>query len=303
MLLELKNVSKKYGDYVASNHISLAIPRGEIVGLLGPNGAGKTTLIRMITRINFPDEGELLFDGKKLSEKDTEHIGYMPEERGLYKAMTVWDQLIYLARLKNISKPDAINKLNFWLEKLAVDSWKNKKIEELSKGMAQKVQFIATILHDPELLILDEPFSGLDPINAKVIEDEIHELKNKGKTIIFSTHRMEQVEDICEHIILINKGNKLLDGKIKEVKSTYKEGCYTIAISNAAQDFSDAPFAIEMISAQKMRIRNAADSNTILTYFIGKNCGILAFEEELPTLNQIFIKAVNQSPINTTIHE
>jgi ABC-2 type transport system ATP-binding protein len=214
-LLSLQHIVKQYGNYRASDDVSFEIPQGKIFGLLGPNGAGKTTLIRMITRILYPDSGSILFNGENLSDKHTELIGYMPEERGLYKKMKVGEHLIYLGRLKGLSLQKSREHVKYWVDKFQIDSWQNKLIEELSKGMSQKIQFIATVLHDPQLLILDEPFSGLDPINSKLIEDEIHAMSAQGKTIIFSTHRMEQVEEICDEIVLVNKGKKYLRAALK----------------------------------------------------------------------------------------
>ena len=227
-LLSLQHIVKQYGNYRASDDVSFEIPQGKIFGLLGPNGAGKTTLIRMITRILHPDSGTILFNGEVLSDKHTELIGYMPEERGLYKKMKVGEHLVYLGRLKGLSLQKAREHVQFWLQKFQIESWQNKFIEELSKGMSQKIQFIATVLHDPRLLILDEPFSGLDPINSKLIEEEIYAMSAQGKTIIFSTHRMEQVEEICDEIVLVNKGKKILEGEVKELKHRFKENKFKV---------------------------------------------------------------------------
>lgn len=295
MILQLENVTKKYGEYTAAADISLTIPRGEIVGLLGPNGAGKTTLIRMITRIIYPDSGAVFFAEKKMNDRNTQQIGYMPEERGLYKGMTVWDQLIYLAQLKDLSKKAAIEKTSYWLEKFGIADWKNKKIEDLSKGMAQKVQFIATVIHDPDLLILDEPFSGLDPINAKIIEDEIKALAAAGKSIIFSTHRMEQVEDICRHIILINQGKKIVDGEIDQLKKQYKEGKWIVKFSEKPEHFTMHDTTIQAIDATTFAVYHANNNNEILKACIAQNLPVASFEEALPTLNELFIKAINSN--------
>uniref|UniRef100_UPI002FD92257 ABC transporter ATP-binding protein n=1 Tax=Flavobacterium sp. TaxID=239 RepID=UPI002FD92257 len=221
-ILEVKNVVKTYGDFTALNEVSLTIPKGSIYGLLGPNGAGKTSLIRIINQITLPDSGEILLDGEKLNLNHIQNIGYMPEERGLYKTMKVGEQCLYLAQLKGLSKLDATKELKYWFERLEIQGWWNKKIQELSKGMAQKIQFVVTVLHKPKLLILDEPFSGFDPVNANLIKDEIIELNKQGTSVIFSTHRMESVEEMCDHIALIHKSNKLIEGKLSDVKKEYR---------------------------------------------------------------------------------
>src|SRR6476659_1397324 len=228
-ILELRGLKKYFATQKAVDDISFNITEGSIFGLLGPNGAGKTTLLRMITGIFFPDEGEIILDGKKFDPlADIIKIGYMPEERGLYKKMKIGDQAIYLAQLKGLSRNEAVQKIKFWFERLEMQSWWNKKVEDLSKGMSQKLQFVTTVLHEPKLIILDEPFSGLDPLNANLIKDEIFNLAQAGHTIIFSTHRMEQVEEICDHIILVNKGTKILDGTVKEIKQDFKENLFRI---------------------------------------------------------------------------
>ncbi len=229
-ILEIKNVVKTYGNYTALNNVSLNIPKGSIYGLLGPNGAGKTSLIRIINQITLPDAGEVWLDGEKLSPNHVQHIGYMPEERGLYKTMKVGEQCLYLAQLKGLSKKEATKQLEYWFEKFEIKGWWNKKIQELSKGMAQKIQFVVTVLHQPKLLIFDEPFSGFDPVNANLIKDEILELKEKGTTIIFSTHRMESVEELCDHIALIHQSNKILEGRILDIKQKYRSNTYEIGI-------------------------------------------------------------------------
>ena len=230
-ILEVNNVVKKYGTKTALNNVSLSIPQGSIYGLLGPNGAGKTSLIRIINQITFPDSGSILLDGEKLSPAHVKHIGYMPEERGLYKSMKVGEQALYLAQLKGISKNDAKQQLKYWFDKLEIGDWWDKKIQELSKGMAQKIQFVVTVLHQPKLLIFDEPFSGFDPVNANIIKDEILELKQKGSTIIFSTHRMESVEELCDEIALIHKSNKLLDGSLIDIKKQYRSNTFDVGIN------------------------------------------------------------------------
>jgi len=293
--LSLAHIEKKYGSYEASADVSFDIPKGAIFGLLGPNGAGKTTLIRMITRIIFPDSGTILFSGEHLREEHTNRIGYMPEERGLYKTMKVYEHLIYLARLKNLSASEASNRVNYWIDRFEIGSWKQKKIEELSKGMAQKVQFIATVIHDPELLILDEPFSGLDPINAKLIEDEIYNLKQKGKTIIFSTHRMEQVEEICDQIVLINKGHKILSGGVAELKQQFKENRYSIHYDGILANGFSSQFDVISTHNSEAIVQARSSTNEILKYFIDHDITVRSYNEILPSLNEIFIKAVNDT--------
>lgn len=293
--LSLSHIQKKYGDYCASDDVSFEIPKGKIFGMLGPNGAGKTTLIRMITRITFPDSGSILFNGNPLKESDTNHIGYMPEERGLYKTMKVYEHLIYLARLKNLSSAEAKKQVNYWIDKFQIADWRDKKIEELSKGMAQKVQFIATVLHDPDLLILDEPFSGLDPINAKLIEDEIYELKKAGKTIIFSTHRMEQVEEICDEIVLINRGKKILEGAVGALKQQFKENKFRVLFEGElTPDFSQR---FETISSlpNEVIVKASNSSNDLLRYFLDQQLSVKLYQEILPSLNEIFIRQVNEN--------
>lgn len=293
-LLSLQHITKVYSGYAAADDTSFDIPKGKIFGLLGPNGAGKTTLIRMITRILYPDTGTILFDGEQLTDKHTELIGYMPEERGLYKKMKVGEHLIYLGRLKGLSKPEAKEKVDKWLEKFEIKEWYNKQIDELSKGMSQKVQFIATVLHDPELLILDEPFSGLDPINSKLIEDEIHELSTAGKTIIFSTHRMEQVEEICDDIVLVNKGKKILEGSVKELKQRFKENKFRVhfndEIKNGLLD------KLNVVSKKPgeiiVQFEDEHRGNELLKLFVENGVEVTSFNEQLPTINEIFIRNV-----------
>jgi ABC-2 type transport system ATP-binding protein len=229
-ILEVKNVVKQYGEYTALNEVSLSVPKGSIYGLLGPNGAGKTSLIRIINQITMPDSGEIILDGEKLNPSHVSTIGYMPEERGLYKTMKVGEQCLYLAQLKGLSKAEAKRELEYWFERLEIQGWWNKKMQELSKGMAQKVQFVVTVLHKPKLLILDEPFSGFDPVNANLIKDEIIELNRKGTSVIFSTHRMESVEEMCDHIALIHKSNKLIEGKLTDVKKQFRTNEYEVGI-------------------------------------------------------------------------
>src|SRR6476469_1068000 len=237
IILELQNLKKYYSAQRAVDDISFSIPRETIFGLLGPNGAGKTTLLRMITGIFYPDSGNILFEGKKFDPvKDIPKIGYMPEERGLYKKMKIGEQALYLAMLKGLSRNDAMQKIKYWFERLEMQSWWNKKIEDLSKGMSQKLQFVTTVLHEPKLIILDEPFSGLDPLNANLIKDEIYGLAQRGCTVIFSTHRMEQVEEICDQIVLIKLGKKILDGSVHQVKQDFKENIFSIQLSGVPEN-------------------------------------------------------------------
>ncbi|MFN8285198.1 MAG: ABC transporter ATP-binding protein [Chitinophagales bacterium] len=293
-LLTLQHIVKQYGAYVASDDVSFTIPKGKIFGMLGPNGAGKTTLIRMITRILYPDSGSILFNGEALSDVHTEHIGYMPEERGLYKKMKVGEHLIYLGRLKGLSKAKAKENVHYWLNRFGIESWENKTIEELSKGMSQKIQFIATVLHDPELLILDEPFSGLDPINSKLIEDEIHELSNKGKTIIFSTHRMEQVEEICDDIVLVNKGRIILEGGVKDLKQRFKENKFRVQFNGEVTGgFLEKLNIVERGKGElTVKFEEEHKGNELLRLFVENNVEVHSFNEVLPSINEIFIRQV-----------
>ena len=302
-ILRLEDVVKTYGNYAAVNEVSFDIPKGVIFGMLGPNGAGKTSLIRIITSITKADSGNIWLDGESLNNRHPEQIGYMPEERGLYKKMKVGEQLTYLARLKGLSPTNTKKELIYWFERFDIKDWWNKKIEELSKGMQQKVQFIATVLHKPKLLILDEPFSGLDPINTNLIKDEIRQLNKNGTSIIFSTHRMESVEEMCEHIVLINKGKNVLQGKVADVKEQFKENIFRIEYSGslpynlAATDAANDNFEIRDTTDQDMdvKIREGADSNEILRYLIQHGVHIRSFNEILPTINEIFIKRVGES--------
>lgn len=293
-LLSLQHLVKQYENYRASDDVSIEIPKGSIFGLLGPNGAGKTTLIRMITRILYPDSGHIYFNGETLADKHTERIGYMPEERGLYKKMKVGEHLIYLGRLKGLSLFSARKQVNYWLRKFEIESWYAKNIEELSKGMSQKVQFIATVLHDPELLILDEPFSGLDPINSKLIEDEIHAMSKAGKTIIFSTHRMEQVEEICDEIVLINKGRKILEGGIKELKQRFKENKFRVLFNGEIKNglLNSLDVVEQGLGEVVVKYGEAHHGNELLKLFIENGMEVTSFNEELPSINEIFIRQV-----------
>jgi ABC-2 type transport system ATP-binding protein len=294
-ILTVENVVKRYNGTTAVDHISIAIPKQTIFGLLGPNGAGKTSLIRMITQITAADEGRILFNGEPLRPDHTERIGYMPEERGLYKQMKIGDHLIYLAQLRGLSAAEANKKIHAWFEKFEITDWWNKKVEELSKGMQQKVQFIATIVHEPQLLIFDEPFSGLDPINADLIKDEIHQLKENGATIIFSTHRMEQVEEVCDAIALINKGKKILDGSVKEIKNQFKKNHYKVAFHGALPPLDHDDF--EMVGHADgeliMKIKSNKTPNALLKFLMDR-IDIHAFNEILPSLHEIFIEEVTK---------
>lgn len=296
-LLQVSHLKKYYATHKAVDDISFDIPSGSIFGLLGPNGAGKTTLLRMITGIIFPDEGQITFDGHPYHAlENSGSIGYMPEERGLYKKMKVEEQVQYLARLKGLGSGETNAQINYWFNKFDINSWRHKKIEELSKGMHQKVQFISTIVHKPKLLILDEPFSGLDPINANLIKDEIFQLAKDGTTIIFSTHRMGEVEEICSSIVLINQGKKILDGAVNQIKQDFKEGLYKIGFNGQVNFAHMATYHFELVRQQgnEYIIRKNPDSTTneILTHFIRQDVQVNHFEEILPSLNDIFIRQV-----------
>ena len=303
-ILEVKNVVKQYGDYTALNGVSLQVPKGSIYGLLGPNGAGKTTLIRIINQITMPDAGEILLDGKTLSPNDVQYIGYMPEERGLYKTMKVGEQCLYLAQLKGMSKTDAQTQLKYWFEKFEIEGWWNKKIQELSKGMAQKIQFIVTILHQPKLLILDEPFSGFDPVNANLIKDEIIELNKKGTSIIFSTHRMESVEEMCDYIALIHKSNKLIEGKLTDVKKQFRTNSYEVGIlSNnieglmydLSQKFTLSQTDFKSLNDElKLEINLGNATSTELLNILTSRGQVTHFSENIPSVNDIFIQTVTK---------
>ncbi|MFT3979829.1 MAG: ATP-binding cassette domain-containing protein [Ferruginibacter sp.] len=294
-LLELQNLKKYFATQKAVDDISFTIEKGSIFGMLGPNGAGKTTLLRMITGIFYPDSGHINFNGKKFDPlNDFKSIGYMPEERGLYKKMKIGEQAVYLARLKGMSQQDATYKVKEWFVKLGMQSWWTKNVEDLSKGMQQKLQFVTTVVHEPQLIILDEPFSGLDPVNANLIKDEIFAMAKKGSTIIFSTHRMEQVEEICDHIVLINKGQKILDGSVKQVKQDFKENIYRIGASVMPEQLMTYMFEVVKHQPDELQIRLLHDStpNDVLKFFINQGIAIHSFNELLPSLNDIFIKQV-----------
>lgn len=296
-ILELSNLKKYYATQKAVDDVSFSIEPGQIFGLLGPNGAGKTTLLRMITGIFYPDEGQIIFDGKKFDpENDIRKIGYMPEERGLYKKMKIGEQALFLARLKGLSHSEAMTKIKYWFERLEMQTWWDKKVEDLSKGMSQKLQFVITVLHQPKLIILDEPFSGLDPVNANLIKDQIFELAKQGSTIIFSTHRMEQVEEICDQIALINLGKKVLDGKVSDIRQQFKENLYEIKLDRSADQIAPSPiFESVNQTNNKMivRIGENYSGNDLLRYFLDQQVQVQHFGEILPSLNEIFIRLVH----------
>ncbi|CAN5611903.1 ABC transporter ATP-binding protein [soil metagenome] len=298
-ILEVQNLKKYFASQKAVDDVSFNITEGSIFGLLGPNGAGKTTLIRMITGIFYPDSGSINFNGRPFdATNDCLGIGYMPEERGLYKKMKIGEQALYLAQLKGMSKAEAMEAIKHWFIKLDMQSWWNKKVEDLSKGMSQKLQFVTTVLHHPKLIILDEPFSGLDPLNANLIKDEIFHLAKNGSTIIFSTHRMEQVEEICNHIILVNKGKKILDGTVKDVKQEYKEQLYRINAHTIAENLVTPIFKVIKHGPEELivKLTDGTPNNDVLQHFIGQGVEISAFNEVLPSLNDIFIKVVEGTP-------
>ena len=303
-ILEVKNVVKQYGDYTALNSVSLQVPKGSIYGLLGPNGAGKTSLIRIINQITMPDSGEIILDGEKLAPHHVKNIGYMPEERGLYKTMKVGEQCLYLAQLKGLSKAEAQKQLKYWFEKFEIEGWWNKKIQELSKGMAQKVQFVVTVLHQPKLLIFDEPFSGFDPVNANLIKDEILELKKKGSTIIFSTHRMESVEELCDDIALIHKSNKLIEGKLEDVKRQYRKNTFQVGIMtnnveglmyDLTQKFTVGQTDFKSLNDDlKLEIDLGNSTSNELLSILTSRGQVTHFAENIPSVNDIFIQTVSQ---------
>lgn len=305
-VLTVDNVCKNYGSFTALNNVSITVPKGSVFGLLGPNGAGKTSLIRIINQITLPDSGTVYLDGEILQPNHIQHIGYLPEERGLYKSMKVGEQALYLAQLKGMSKDEAKKKLKYWFEKFEISDWWNKKIQELSKGMAQKVQFIVTVMHSPKLLIFDEPFSGFDPINANLIKDEILNLRNEGASIIFSTHRMESVEEMCDYIALINKSSKILDGKLKDIKQQFKTNQFEVGLLS-----EDKTMLLNQIKAQfsvddskifsfnddlrlLISLKNGETSKDLIE-FLNNKAQITHFTEVIPSVNDIFLKSVASS--------
>jgi ABC-2 type transport system ATP-binding protein len=303
-ILEVNKVVKKYGDYTALNEVSLTVPKGSIYGLLGPNGAGKTSLIRIINQITMPDSGEIILDGEKLNPKHIQHIGYLPEERGLYKSMKVGEQCLYLAQMKGLSKAEAKIQLDYWFDRLGIQGWWNKKIQELSKGMAQKIQFVVCVLHKPKLLIFDEPFSGFDPVNANIIKDEILALQDQGSTIIFSTHRMESVEELCDHIALIHQSNKLIEGRLDDVKKQFRTNSFEVGILTdnveglmlaITQNYTIQPTNFKSLNNELKLEINLGNSlpNELLNLLTSRG-QVTHFVEKIPSVNDIFIQTVSQ---------
>ncbi len=303
-ILEVNKVVKKYGDYTALNEVSLTVPKGSIYGLLGPNGAGKTSLIRIINQITMPDSGEIILDGEKLQPKHIQYIGYLPEERGLYKTMKVGEQCLYLAQMKGLSKAEAKIQLDYWFDRLEIQGWWNKKIQELSKGMAQKIQFVVCVLHKPKLLIFDEPFSGFDPVNANLIKDEILALREQGSTIIFSTHRMESVEELCDHIALIHKSNKLIEGRLDDVKKQFRTNSFEVGILtdnveglmyDITQKHTVSQTNFKSLNNElKLEIQLGTATPNELLNILTQRGQVTHFVEKIPSVNDIFIQTVSQ---------
>ncbi len=297
-MLSVKNIVKQYASHRALDNVSLEVERGKIFGLLGPNGAGKTSLIRIITQITAPDSGEVIFNGKRLNSDHISQIGYLPEERGLYKKMEIGEQILYLSKLKGLSTAEATKRIKFWFEKFEMKDWWSKKVEDLSKGMQQKVQFVATILHQPELIILDEPFSGFDPVNADIIKNEILELNKQGATFIFSTHRMESVEELCDHIALIHQSKKILDGSVDEIKATYRNNTYWIEYEGE-YNTTGTNSIFEVLQTEQMRgktlikiqLQPDKTANEVLSALL-PYVSISRLDEVIPTMNDIFIDKV-----------
>lgn len=305
-IFKAEHVSKKYGNFTALSDASIVVPQGSIYGLLGPNGAGKTTLIRIINQIFAPDQGELYFKGRKMVADDVLDIGYLPEERGLYKKMKVGEQALYLARLKGLSRTDATRRLKYWFEKFEIQAWWDKKVEDLSKGMAQKVQFIVTVLHDPSFLIFDEPFSGFDPINATLLRDEILALRDKGATIIFSTHNMSSVEELCDNITLINKSKSILEGDVHEIKSRFKSDIYEVSFNGdieKARTSLNSKFEIlehkvvRDVNYIRVKMLQHHGDNELLSLLLPQ-VHVTSFNEVYPSMNDIFIKVVEESNLS-----
>ncbi len=307
-ILVTKEVTKQFGEHTVLNKVSLEIPKNSIYGLLGPNGAGKTTLIRIINQITYPDMGEVYFDGELLKPHHIAMIGYLPEERGLYKSMKVGEQVLYLAQLKGLSKSEAKKRLQYWFQKFEIGDWWNKKVQELSKGMAQKIQFIVTILHEPKLLIFDEPFSGFDPINANIIKDEILNLKENGTSIIFSTHRMESVEELCEYIALIHQSEKILDGKLSDIKKAYKNNMFKVGleVENAEGLLKELKDKFNLTSSHINPLDNQLDftvqlptnDSGAMLAFLANRANVNEFVERIPSANEIFIQTVQSKDAN-----
>ena len=301
-ILQIENVTKRYSNHTALSDVSLNVPRGSVYGLLGPNGAGKSTLIRVINRITLPDAGRVLFDGKPITDEDIYKIGYLPEERGLYKKMKVGEQALFFARLKGLSRRDALQRLKKWFIRLGIESWWDKKVEDLSKGMAQKVQFITTVLHEPKLLIFDEPFSGFDPINANILKQEILRLRDEGATVIFSTHNMSSVEEICDHITLINKSRNILSGSVDEVRRSFGENIFEVVyggdkdafesvMSPVAEMLSTAEVADTSYLTSRIRLKESATIRESISLANGA-VELRSWSEVIPSMNDIFIRAV-----------
>lgn len=306
-MLDINQVTKRYGTHIALNAVSFAIPKGSVFGLLGPNGAGKTSLLRIINQITGPDSGIVLFDGKHLNPSHTKRIGYLPEERGLYKKMEVGEQALYLAQLKGLSRQEAIQRLKTWFERLEMRSWWNKKIDELSKGMQQKVQFIVTVVHEPELLVLDEPFTGFDPINAELIKEELLRLKNQGTTILLSTHRMESVEELCSHIVMINRSEKILEGPVKEIRNAFRQNVFRIEYTGEPlKSPENHPEAFQVMEDREdgdhrtamVQPGTGTDTNSLIRSVIAQH-QLISFREVLPSINEIFIQNITG---NSTVH-
>ena len=294
-LLEVENVVKQFAEHRALDGVSLSVPENSVYGLLGPNGAGKTTLIRIINCITAPDSGEVRLNGKRMTAEDVRHIGYLPEERGLYKKMKIGEQALYLAQLRGMSKNDALKSLKYWFEKFEIQGWWDKKVEELSKGMAQKVQFITTILHNPKLLIFDEPFSGFDPVNADLLKREILELRDKGATIIFSTHNMSTVEDLCENISLVDKSKIVLQGNVAQIRASHATNTYMLQSTKRVDSVGfELIETVQKNGIFESRIKkHASDSNNALLEKLMSQTDILSFQEVLPSMNDIFIQTVS----------
>jgi len=307
-ILTAKNITKHFAGHTALTNVNLSVPEGSIYGLLGPNGAGKTTFIRIINQITGPDEGEIFFKDDLLNKQHLDIIGYLPEERGLYKKMKVGEQALYLAKLKGLTKTEALERLRYWFNRFDIITWWDKKVEELSKGMQQKIQFIVTIIHDPKLLIFDEPFSGFDPINVNILKEEILKLKEKGTTIIFSTHNMGSVEELCDHIALINQSEKILEGKVSEIKNTFKSNSYEIRFNGGTGELKNLlGTEYQMLDQQveddlhiaRIRIPQNAGPNDLLEKLI-HSVTIYGFNEILPSMNDIFIQKVNEDLVNNS---
>ncbi len=305
-MLEIKNIVKQFANHRALDDVSMHIEKGSIFGLLGPNGAGKTSLIRIINQITAPDQGEVLFAGERLHPNHIERIGYLPEERGLYKKMEIGQQMLYLAQLKGLSKPEATKRIRQWFEKMDMQTWWNKKVEDLSKGMQQKVQFVATVVHEPELIILDEPFSGFDPVNVNIIKEEILNLNKKGATIIFSTHRMESVEELCDSIVLINKSRKILEGKVRDIKNNYKSNTFEVTFSNPRHaGIAQVPGLFENLGTKQtedhtqltLRLESGRSINEVLSHLIPL-VEIHELHEVIPSIHDIFIQQVTSNQAN-----